>query len=456
MTITLPSMKELFTGELAINGNWVVANLDTAIPWPTKVVKVSFRDRSLFLLPPASAPRQEGAAIPSNETYPSIAINLNAGEQFDNGMLIISHYLSSLAWVERHGARVEHWSGGNLARPMGGRPRHPTYTQEFYRPYLPDTTEQRARWALAFYREGLSLNHVAYQCLSFFKILNIFLPTGPKQKEWMNVHIGDVSGGDAKARITAIQAQHGDAGEYLYSSGRCAIAHAGEAPTADPENPSDIRRLAEDLPLVRALAEVAIEKEFGIKSASTVYREHLYELEGFREVIRAPRLERIKTLAAIGPGDWPVMPRLSLRLVFHDPYEPLERMNARIMKIDNGIVWVKCSSDNELTQLVLKLNFAQERLQANIMSDLDTLDDGSASSARAAATIGRFKLDYFQNGILEVWDADAARMLGRCDAFLPVNVDMTRTVANLEAGIREIEEEANRRSSSKSGSGSPE
>ena len=43
MTITLPSMKELFTGELAINGNWVVANLDTAIPWPTKVVKVSFR-----------------------------------------------------------------------------------------------------------------------------------------------------------------------------------------------------------------------------------------------------------------------------------------------------------------------------------------------------------------------------------------------------------------------------
>jgi len=84
-----------------------------------------------------------------------------------------------------------------------------------------------------------------------------------------------------------------------------------------------------------------------------------------------------------------------------------------------------------------RLNFGQERLQADIIGGLDTTDDGSAISAQAAATVGRFKLDYFQNGILEVWDADAGRLLGRCDAFLPVNVDMTRTTANFEAGIRE-------------------
>jgi hypothetical protein len=450
MPITLPSMGDLLTGELAVNGNWVVANLDTAIPWPAKLVKVTFRGRTLFLLPPTTTPLPNGAPMPSNETYPAIAVSLSPGETFDDGMLIISHYLSSLGWVERRGARVEHWSGGNLPRPMGGRPRHPTYTQEFYRPYLPDTMEQRARWALAFYREGLSLNHVAYQCLSFFKVLNIFLPTGSKQKEWINAHIADVSDGDAAERISSIRKQQADVGDYLYSSGRCAIAHAGEAPTADPENPTDIRRLGEDLPLVQALAEVAIEKEFGIKSASTVYREHLYELEGFREVLRAPRIERIKTLAAIGPGDWPVLPRLSLRLVFHDPYEPVERMNARILKIDKGIVWVRCTSENGLTQLVLKLNFAEERFQADIVSDLDTADDGSANSAQAAAKVGQFKLDYFTNGILEVWDADANRLLGRRDAFIPVDVDMARTVANFEAGIQEIQEEANRRASARS------
>jgi hypothetical protein len=78
---------------------------------------------------------------------------------------------------------------------------------------LPDTTEQRARWALAFYREGVSLNHVAYQCLSFFKILNIFLPTGQRQKDWITARIGDVSGQDATKRISAIQTALGDVGE---------------------------------------------------------------------------------------------------------------------------------------------------------------------------------------------------------------------------------------------------
>ena len=279
----------------------------------------------------------------------------------------------------------------------------PLTRKNSHRPYLPDPTEQRARWALAFYREGLSLNHVAYQCLSFFKILNIFLSTGSRQKDWINAHIADVSDAEAKKRISAIQSQHGDVGEYLYSSGRCAIAHAGEAPTADPENPTDIRRLGEDLPLVRALAEVAIEKEFGIKSSATVYREHLYELEGFRDAFRGPRVERIKTLVRIDPGDWPLLPRMSLRLVFHDPYEPLERMTAKIIMIDKGIAFVRCTSEDNLTQVVLKLNFGQERLQVDIIGELDTIDDRTANSAQAAAKVRRFKLDYFKNGILEVW-----------------------------------------------------
>src|SRR6516225_3032960 len=136
MPIALPSLNDLFTGELAVNGYWVVANLDTGVPWPTKLVKVTVRDRALFLLPPTSTPLPEGAPMQSSETYPCIAVRRNQGEQFDNGMLIISHYLSSLVWVEKRGARVEYWSGGNLPRSMGGRPHHPTYTQQFYRPYL--------------------------------------------------------------------------------------------------------------------------------------------------------------------------------------------------------------------------------------------------------------------------------------------------------------------------------
>ena len=56
--------------------------------------------------------------------------------------------------------------------------------------------------------------------MSFFKILNIFLPTGSKQKQWINAHIRDVSDREATERIASIQKQHGDIGDYLYSSGR--------------------------------------------------------------------------------------------------------------------------------------------------------------------------------------------------------------------------------------------
>jgi hypothetical protein len=64
----------------------IVANLDTAIPWPAKLVKVTFRGRTLFLLPPTTTPLPNGAPMPSNETYPAIAVSLSPGETFDDGM----------------------------------------------------------------------------------------------------------------------------------------------------------------------------------------------------------------------------------------------------------------------------------------------------------------------------------------------------------------------------------
>ncbi len=422
-----------------MNGNWAVANLDTQIPWPTKVTKVRFRSRALFLLPPTSTPMPPGSFASSNETYPCVAARLNPGEHLDQGVQIISHFLSSLSWVERRGSTVEYWSGGNLPRPMGGRSRHPMYSEQFYCPYLPDTQDQKARWALAFYREGLSLNNVAYQCLSFFKVMNIFLPTGGRQKQWMNANAGVVADHQAAMRISDIRAQHQDVGEYLYSSGRCAIAHAGDTPTVDPEDPVDLRRLREDLPVIQALAELAIETVFGIKSRATVYREHLYELEGFHQLIRAPRVERIKTLASIGPGDWPVLPRLTVRLAFHDPYAPLEQMNARLVKINKGVAYVECCSEDEQTRLLLRLNFAQERLQFDTVNDLLSFDDGTEAAIKAAATVARFRFDHFKNGILEIWESDKDRMLGRCDAFLPMNVDMNASIANFKAEIEHLD-----------------
>jgi len=55
-----------------------------------------------------------------------------------------------------------------------------------------------------------------------------------------------------------------DIGEYLYTSGRCAVAHASTTPVVDPDNPEDFLRLSADMPVLRALAEHIIINELGV------------------------------------------------------------------------------------------------------------------------------------------------------------------------------------------------
>lgn len=83
-------------------------------------------------------------------------------------------------------------------------------------------------------------------------------------------------------------------GHYLWVSGRCAVAHAYAEPLVDPEDPEDSARLQKDLPLVKALAEHLIEHELGVKSMSTIWREHLYELSGFHRLLGVDIVAKLK------------------------------------------------------------------------------------------------------------------------------------------------------------------
>lgn len=438
--VEFPKLNDIFVGETAVNGNWVVANVESAVGWPLKVTKLIFRNRALYILPQTKDPER------GLSTYPAVAVALAEGERYEDGQVLIFHFLSSLSWVERQGISVAHWSGGNLPRPMGGGSRHSVISEQFYLPYLPDTVERRPRWALAFYREGLALNHPAYQCLSFFKVLNIFLRGDRAQKEWINANVGQVSDHRAKARLSLLQAQEPDVGHYLYGSNRCAVAHAGSEPTADPENPQDNKRLQDDLPLVQALAEIAIEKVFGIKSATTVYREHLYELAGFHELFGVERVAAIKGNRPVGQEDWPALPQLSIRLALHPERAPLLNMRATVTGIENGIATVRCDSADGLTSMLLYLNFSAERLQIDPKQGITSRDDGSEAAMRQAAAVTRFVSDYVGNGILEVWDAAANRLLGRCDAFLPNYNEFAGAVEYYQDLSARLDAEAEKRS----------
>ena len=86
--------------------------------------------------------------------------------------------------VEEAGITVEFWTGGSRAHPMGESPITGLVTSHFDPDYLPDSTDRVFVWALAFYREGLSLerSNVAYATLSFFNIWNIVADIGKSKR----------------------------------------------------------------------------------------------------------------------------------------------------------------------------------------------------------------------------------------------------------------------------------
>jgi hypothetical protein len=427
---------DIIVGDLAEPGNWLVANVETSIPWPTSISKVNFRGHVIFLAPKTST------------TYPFVAVKLPPSLTYKDGQKLISHFLSSLAWVEGYGIAVSYWTGGSRPHPMGFGSKSNVVTSQFELDYLPDTTDERRRWALAFFREGLSLrNNVAYAALSFFKIINLFADTGSKQKAWINANVDNLKVSNAvkfenKKRLDELRNSGiTDIGDYLYADGRCAIAHAGESPTVDPENPNDLERLSKDLPLIRALAAHAIEQELGIKSRHTVWEEHLYELDGFKKAIGATISEKLGRGEAVAAHEITGFFKIHLKIADQPAHEGLVNLNVQIGHVDSGVVRLSCASDNRFIRTSIALNFPDERIIFDL-GELSVGDDGTAAAARQIAAVVHFIVDYLCNGKLQVWDANSGQMLGRRDAFIPVNIDFSRTLAHYRTLIEKYEAEA--------------
>jgi hypothetical protein len=430
-----PTTATVITGELAQNGNWVVACVDPQIPWPTSTQKIIYRGHTIFVLPQF------------DDYYPSLVVRLGAGlNNFEQAQILILNLLSVLCWVDDQGALVDQWGGGNLPRPMAGFSKSGIrllLTPHFSHYYLPDVQDQRARWALAFYREGSAMRQVAYAFLSFYKIINILHRSGNAQKAWINTNIATATAqhrSHASQRLQQLVASGADAGQYLYESGRCAIAHAGQGPTVDPENPADLRRLHEDLPLVKALAAYAIEYEFGIKSAGTIFHEHLYELEGFRALFGHELCGKLKNLSVVQSAEIPPIPVLHVGLQREPEFPPLTQLTPSVAAVENGVVYLDCVSDGGGTRMLLALDFPNERLLTNTIDGLISLDDGSLSAIQNAVSVMTFKRKYFANGELVIRRADDGALIGRCDAFLPTNVDMGGTLRNFDAIIAHLKQ----------------
>ena len=252
--------------------------------------------------------------------------------------------------------------------------------------------------------------------------MNILHATHRPQVDWINQTLPKLTDYRAKQRLAQLVAKAADIGEYLFVSGRCAVAHAFGTPVVNPDDPQDRRRLSECLPVIRALAEFAVEHELGVRSTATYYREHLFELDGFRQLLSPQVLIGLKDGKPINLADLSAMPALSIRLRDHEPITCLEALLVQCLEASGGKLVLSCQSTSGLLQTGLILDFANERLIFEPFDWVAIEDDGSVSAAEAERDVLQFQQNYFNNGVLEIWGTIANKLMGRCRPFLPMNM----------------------------------
>src|SRR5271169_3150633 len=85
--IKTPTLAELFVGDLAAVGNWVVANVRSSVAWPLQVQVVDFRGHRIFVVP-----RSTATVVADGSTfthYPFAAVNLPARAPFTDGRKLL-------------------------------------------------------------------------------------------------------------------------------------------------------------------------------------------------------------------------------------------------------------------------------------------------------------------------------------------------------------------------------
>jgi len=247
---------------------WMNFAVKAEFSWPNVPVEIPF-DGALVVLSPDT-----------EELSCTASLYDPAGFDFDPGATRLSRFLSRLAWSQRGGIE-EHFAIGTNNPAQPGRLGKSYFARSGWANvepwdhlYLPSPPSQKAELALGLFREGMTINSEPLAFLSYFKVLNVVLPTGPAQQAWLSANLPAVQDSQAQERLRDLQATHSDSANYLYVQGRCAVSHAFSSPVADPDAYEDRRRLRDDLLLIKAMAERCIEQELHVPTTSAFLQKH--------------------------------------------------------------------------------------------------------------------------------------------------------------------------------------
>jgi hypothetical protein len=418
-------LKAVISGELAQHGDWIVVSIADDAFWPSAPQKVRWRGADIWIIPV------------TNDFHSAIALRAPSGLHRAGCQELLLRFLSTLSWVEETGFAVEGGvSVGNLPRPLRRFKEHGfAIRDEFDLAYLPEVTDANAMRALALMREGRSLNHVGYAFLSFYRVIETAFPSASSRVAWMTDSIAELTGFGVDEALGSIRAQGittpKDISLHLFRSGRCAMAHGAGEPIVDPDKLDDLWRLRSELPIVRALAVKAIEEVFGVETRNTVDRNHLYELAGFKKVL-GPEIVRHMQNGTDPDGQQMQIPDINVRVLRSEPYAPLEGLRCIHASYAGKIIYLNFGSLRSDVEFRFGLDFGCERIAFDPFVDIRARDTGAATSADGIREVRRFLHDHFCNGHLYIFNAATGELLGRKDAYMPLNMYFDGRAATAE------------------------
>jgi hypothetical protein len=243
------------------DSKWLTLWVHSTGDWPRKETRLVFEGRTIILRPQTK---------PTN--LKSLILELK-GLSIKDGRTLMNRFLSILSWCKDYGYELADGWGSQVepGRPEALEVSISGWDFPFYRNLEKDP---KALLALALFREGMTVYSIPLKFLSFFKILNIFWDDKKVTRkggaqinnlvEGINALLGKIKDKQALARIKAIQNAHSDVAKYLHESGRCAVAHAYRQPLVDPDDAADSFRLAEDMVVIKPMAEHKMEVDLKI------------------------------------------------------------------------------------------------------------------------------------------------------------------------------------------------
>lgn len=391
---------------------WVTVNLTAVNLWPTEDTLVHYEGRQMLLL------------TPGDNTAPCIAVSSNGGMEQDD-IRFIRRFLGAFVWIKGGALREGRtYFGNRIIR--SGLDSHGGIIKDsnFRLYYLPQYHTNEARLCLALFREGKSIGHVAYQFLSFFKVINFHHDSGSKQKTWIQFCLATLTSTKAKERYNELLLDHGSdkkVAQYLYESGRCAVAHAGVSPMVDPDDPEDSKRLTLDLPLIQALAEHIIAETYDLITPDKLHREANYRFAYLKERFGPDHTRTLTSGNFVSRRELDFPDHIDLGMLTKTQLVSFKRMRSRLQVTGDGKLKLELRSHCGSFKFPLVLDLKHNLFEYDLNNGIPHNDNGSSDAVRVAIDLHQFEFELLCNGELTLRDSENGKLLAIADALIPVN-----------------------------------